>query len=150
MCYNVQDPVVLFGMLGDVLQGSQDGVGHRRRDRQMFATRLKTVFIGNVAHGDGIAAGVGVAERSLNANSVLVFVDLGESALLLHLDAISGLVVVAVRAVRIRSVEVRSHDRDEIILRNNTRGRGECNHRERAEEGGRLEEICFFLFSFYD
>lgn len=83
-------------MLGDVFQGFQDGLGHRRRDRQMFAAGLKTVFIGDVAQGDGIAVDIGIAEGSPNANSVLVFGDLGEFALLLRLDAVSGLVAEAV------------------------------------------------------
>lgn len=83
-------------MLSDVLQGSQDGFGKRRRGRQMLALRVKTVFVGGVAQADGIAVGIGIAVGSLNANSVLVFGNLDELALLLRLDAISGLVAVAV------------------------------------------------------
>lgn len=88
--------VVFLGMLGVVLQGSQDGVRHRRRDRQMLALRMKTVFIGNVAQADGFAIDIGIAEGSLNLNSVFIFGDLDKLALLLRLDAISGLVAVAV------------------------------------------------------
>lgn len=88
--------VVLLGMLGDVLQGSQDGFGDRWRGRQMFSLRMKTVFVGGVAQADGIAVDVGIAEGTLNAIGVLVFGELDELALLLRLDAISGLVAVAV------------------------------------------------------
>lgn len=98
--------MVFLGMLGDVLQGLQDARGNFRRDRQMLTPRPETVFVGDIAQVDGVAVRVGIAEESLNAYSVLANGNLGELALLLHLDAVPGLVIIAVRAVRIRSILV--------------------------------------------
>ncbi|EGI57988.1 hypothetical protein G5I_13966 [Acromyrmex echinatior] len=63
--------VVFLGMLGIVLQGSQDSRGDWRCDWQMLALRMETSFIGNVAQADGNAVIISIAERSLNANPVL-------------------------------------------------------------------------------
>ncbi|KYN08084.1 hypothetical protein ALC62_00929 [Cyphomyrmex costatus] len=88
--------LVFLGMLSIVLQRFQNSIGDWRRDWQMLALRMETIFISAVAQTDRIAAGIRIAERSLNANSVLVFGDLEKLTLLLRLNAISSLIAVAV------------------------------------------------------
>ncbi|KYN41852.1 hypothetical protein ALC56_03782 [Trachymyrmex septentrionalis] len=75
--------IVFLGMLGIVLQGSQDSRGDRRCNWQMLALRMETSFIGAVAQADGTAVVISIAERSLNAKSVLVFGDIEKLTLLL-------------------------------------------------------------------
>ena len=88
--------VVFLGMLGIVLQGSHDSRRDWRCDWQMLALRMETSFIGAVAQADGNAVVISITERSLNAKSVLVFGDIEKLTLLLCLDAICGLVAVAI------------------------------------------------------
>ncbi|EZA57575.1 hypothetical protein X777_02115 [Ooceraea biroi] len=76
--------------------GPQDTGGNRRRGWKMITLRLETVLVGDVAYTNGLAVRVGIAERSLNANSVFSRGDFSELALFLRLNAISGLVAVAV------------------------------------------------------
>ncbi|KYN17458.1 hypothetical protein ALC57_10250 [Trachymyrmex cornetzi] len=80
---NVMCDVVFLGMLGIVLQSSQDSRGDRRCNWQMLALRMETTFIGTVAQADRIAIVISIAERSLNTKSVLIFGDIEKLTLLL-------------------------------------------------------------------
>lgn len=123
-------------MLSDVLQSPQDSSGDRGRGRQMITLRLETILVGDVAQTEGFAVGVGVAEGSLGAKSVLGGGEFGDLALFLRLNAISGLVTPAVRTVRVWSVQARSQDGDRFVL---LWWRSQCSHCEHAERYDCLE-----------
>lgn len=108
--------VVFFRMPGDILQSLQDAGGHRRRSWQVVALRLEAVLVGDVAHADGVAFGVGIAEGAPNLKNVL-FVDLRHPTFLLRIYAVPGGITVAVRAIRIRPVEIIGQDRYRLVLR---------------------------------
>lgn len=73
----------------------------------MISRRLETIFVGDIAQGDGSAIGIGITERSLNVKSVLLAIfNFDKLAMFLRPDAVSNLIVVVVRAVRARSVNM--------------------------------------------
>lgn len=104
----------------------------------MISRRLETIFVSDIAQGDGSAIGIGITERSLNIKRVLPIFNFDELALFLRLDAVSSLIVVVVRTVRARSVNMQSQIGDQGIVRFQYRKRKHCGYAAKYDD---LEKI---------
>jgi len=105
----------------------------------MITFRLETVFVGDIAQGDGFAIGIRITEGSLNMNNVfLAIFSFHDLTFFFHMNAVSGLVIIVVRTVRIWSVNIQSQAG--LCLWFHWRKRKHCGH---AEKYGDLEKIFY-------
>lgn len=121
-------------MLGDVLESPLDQRRYRGRDGQMGALRLEAVLVGDVRELVDVALVVGKTEAARGLQGLLIGALMGELALLLRVDAVTGLVAVAVRAVGVGTVQRLLEDRNDL-------GRVGGGGRHRYHEGQQNDHL---------
>lgn len=117
-------------MLGDVLKGSLDCGWYRGRRGQVSTLRLESVLVGYVRDLKGLAVGVGIAVAASCLQGLILGTCVVEVTIFLDLDAITGLVAVAIDAVRVRSVQSLLDDRN---LSGVVKRGGNCHCHEDAQ-----------------